>query len=47
MWNPLLDLLSGVFVLFVEEIDLAQIALPCHFCPYLLCFKESGHDDYE
>ena len=36
MWNPFLELLfleqtSGVFVLHVEEIDLAQIALSCHF----------------
>ena len=35
--NPLIELLfhgqiCGVFVLFVEEIDLAKIALSCHFC---------------
>ena len=36
MWNPLLELLfheqvSGVFEPFVDEIDLAMIALSCHF----------------
>ena len=36
MWNPLLKLLfleqiSGVIAPYVEEIDLAQIALSCHF----------------
>ena len=50
-WNPLLELLfleptSGVIVLCVEEIDLAQIALSCHFALDLL-YKEGGHDDYE
>ena len=49
MWNPLLELLcheqiSGVFVLCVEEIDLAQIALSCHFALDLLCYKEGVHD---
>ena len=52
MWNPLLELLfleqtSGVIVLFVEEIDLAKIALSCDFALDLLCCKEGGHDDYE
>ena len=52
MWNPFLELLfleqtSGVIVLYVEEIDLAQIALSCHFALDLLCYKEGGHDNYE
>ena len=43
LWNPLLELLfhgqmSGVFVLHVEEIDLAQIALSCHVALGLLCY---------
>ena len=45
MWNPLLDLLSleqttRVFVPYVDEIDLAKIALSCHFALELLCFKK-------
>ena len=49
MWNPLLDLLfleqtSSVFVLSVEEIDLAKIALSCHFALDLLCYKEGAYD---
>ena len=49
MWNPLLELLfleekSGLIVLLVEEIELAQIALPCHFALDLLCYKEGDHD---
>ena len=49
MWNPLLELLfheqfSGVFVLFVDEIDLAKIALSCHFALELLCCKEGAYD---
>ena len=52
MWNHLLELLfleqtSGVIVLYVEEIELAQIALSCHFAFDLLCHKERGHDGYE
>ena len=36
MWNPLLDLLfleqvSGIFASYLAEIDLAKIALSCHF----------------
>ena len=35
MWNSFLDLFfleqtSGVFVLYVEEIELAKVALSCH-----------------
>ena len=49
MWNPLLELLcheqtGGVFVLFVEETDLAQIALSCHFALDFLCYKEGAYD---
>ena len=49
MWNPLLELLffeqvSGVFVPFVDEIDLAKVALFCHFALDLLCYKEGVHD---
>ena len=52
MWNPLFELqfhepVSGVFVLYVEEIFLDKIALSLHFALDLLCFKEGGHDDYE
>ena len=52
MWNPLLELLfheqtSGVFDQNVEEIELAKIALSCHFSIDLLCYKEGVHDDYE
>ena len=41
MWNPLMELLfheqiSGAFEPFVDEIDLARIALPCHFALDLL-----------
>ena len=42
IWNPFLELLfleqtSGVFVLFVEEIELAKVVLSCHFALDLLC----------
>ena len=40
IWNPLLELLfheqvSGVFEPFVDDIDLARIALSCHFATVL------------
>ena len=49
MWNPFLELLfleqtSGVFVLYVEEIELAKVALSCHFDLDLLCYKEGTYD---
>ena len=49
MWNPPLELLffeqvSSVFVPFVDEIDLAKIALSCHFALDLLCFQEGAFD---
>ena len=48
MWNPLLELLlheqdSGIFASFVVEIDLAKIALSCHFALDLLCYKEGAY----
>ena len=48
MWIPLMELLfhgqiSGVFVLLVDEIDLANIALSCDFALDLLCYKEGAH----
>ena len=49
MWNPLLELLfheqvSCVFEPFVDESDLAKIALSCHFALDLLCYKEGAYD---
>ena len=49
MWNPLLELLfleqvSGHFASFVVELDLAKIALSCHFALDLLCYKEGAYD---
>ena len=49
MWNLLLELLfhehvCGVFETFVDEIDLAKIALSCHFALDLLCLKEGVFD---
>ena len=44
MWNLFLELLfhlqvSGTFELFVDEIDLARIALSCHYALDLLCYR--------
>ena len=49
LWNPLLELLfhaqiGGIFEPFVDEIDLAKLALSCHFALDLLCYKEGVHD---
>ena len=49
MWNPLLELLfhgqiSSILLLFVDEIDLAKIALSCHFALDLLCYNEGAHN---
>ena len=49
MWNPLLDLLfleqvNGSFASYRVEIDLAKIALSCHFALDLLCYKEGVYD---
>ena len=45
MWNPLLELLfleraTGFVASFLVEIDVAKIALSCHFALDLLCYKE-------
>ena len=45
MWNPPLELLfheqaNGIFASYLVEIDLAKIALSCHFALDLLCYKE-------
>ena len=49
MWNLLSDLLfleqvSGIFASLVVEIDLAKIALSCHFALDLLSYKEGAYD---
>ena len=49
MWNLLFEMLfheqvSGTFEPFVDEIDLAKIALSCHFALDLLCYKEGAYD---
>ena len=45
VWNPLLELLfleqaNGILASFIMEIDMAMIALSCHFALDLLCYKE-------
>ena len=45
MWNPLLELLfleqtNGFVASYLVEIDVAKIALSCHFALDLLCCKE-------
>ena len=45
MWNPVLELLfpwagNGIFASYLVEIDLAKIALSCHFALDLRCYKE-------
>ena len=49
IWNPMMELLfhvqiGGIFEIFVEEIDLARVALSCHFALDLLCDKAGTHD---
>ena len=44
VWNPLMELIfhvqiNCIFEPFVDEIDLAKIALSCHFALVLLCYK--------
>ena len=44
VWNPVLEMLfleqvSGIFASYLVEIDLAKIALSCHFALDLLCYK--------
>ena len=45
VWHPVLEMLfleqvSGIFASNLVEIDLAKIALSCHFAFDLLCYKE-------
>ena len=47
MWNPLLKLLffkhvNGIVESYFVNLDLAKIALSCHFALDLLCYKEEG-----
>ena len=47
MWNPLLNLLfleqvSGISASYLVEIDLAKIALSCHFALDLPCYKDGA-----
>ena len=45
MMEPLFHVqIGGAFEPFVDEIDLARIALSCHFALDLLCYKEGAHD---
>ena len=49
VWNLMMELLfhvqiGGIFDIFVDEIDLARIALSCHFALDLLCDKAGTHD---
>ena len=49
MWNPMMELLfhaqiGGIFEMFVDEIELARLALSCHFALDVLFDKESVHD---
>ena len=36
--------IGGIFEMFVDEIDLARLALSRHFALDVLCDKESVHD---
>ena len=45
MWNPLLELLflehvNGIVGSYLVDLDLAKIALSCHFALDLLCYTE-------
>ena len=49
IWNPIMELLfhvqiGGIFMICMEEIDLARIALSCHFALDLLCDKAGTHN---
>ena len=47
-WDLLFHVqIGGIFVLFVDEIDFARIALSCHFALDLLCDKTGSHDPAE
>ena len=48
IWKPITErffsvLVGGIFVLFVDEIEPARIALSCRFVLDLLCDKEGAH----
>ena len=48
MWNPLLELLffehvNGIVDSYIVDLDLAKIALSCHFALDLICYKEEVH----
>ena len=45
MWNPMLELrflkhVNGIVDSFLVDLDLAKIALSCHFALDLLCYKK-------
>ena len=47
IWNPLLELIfleqaNGIVDSYLVEINVAKIALSCHFPLDLLCYKESA-----
>ena len=47
VWSPLLELLffeqaKGIVDSYLVEIDVAQIALSCHFALELLCYNEGA-----
>ena len=49
MWDPLMELvfhvqISRAFEPFDDEVDLAKIAVSCHFALDVLCYKEGVHD---
>ena len=44
IWNPMMEILihletGGIFESFVDEVDMARIALSCHFALDLLRYK--------
>ena len=39
-----LELADGIFASHLMEIDLAMIALSCHFALDLLCYKEGVYE---
>ena len=49
VWNLLLELLfferaNGIVASYLVEIDVAKMALSCHFALDLLCYKEGASD---
>ena len=52
VWNPMMELLvhvqiCGIFEIYIDEFDLARIALSCHFALEQLCDKADTHDSAE